>query len=191
MEEYNHPLSTYLPNHPSITGGLVVSAVIIHTTSLMNDVAAPPHSLIIQRTLKDGFPLKWETPGGGVEDSDASIISAAVREVKEETGLAVDVEREFLGTVGGLGEWVEPRTGLLWRKVTFLVRIEGEEGGLPEVRLEEREHRDFRWVRAEEVEEVEGEEGGIEFAYGELRRAILEGFGRVRELDQEKRGLGS
>lgn len=173
MEEYHQPLSTYLPKHPSITGGLVVSAVIIHTSP--TNVA---RTLIIQRALKDGFPLKWETPGGGVEDFDASILSAAAREVKEETGLDVDPEKDILGTVGGgFTEWEEPKTGLWWRKVVFLVRIVGVEEGLPVVRLEEREHRDWRWATEEEVRE-----GGIEFAYGELARGILEGFGRVREL---------
>ncbi|KAK4198751.1 NUDIX hydrolase domain-like protein [Triangularia verruculosa] len=178
MEEYSQPLSTYLPNHPSITGGIVVSAVIIHTPP----EGAPPRTLIIQRALKDGFPLKWETPGGGVEDFDSSIISAAVREVKEETGLAVDAEQAILGTVGGFTEWEEPKTGLRWRKVTFLVRMTGEE--LPVVQLEAREHRDYKWVTEEEVEE-EGEGKGIGFAYGQLRRGILEGFEKVRKSVQE------
>ncbi|KAK0744450.1 NUDIX hydrolase domain-like protein [Apiosordaria backusii] len=177
MEEYSRPLSTYLPNHPSITGGLVVSAVIIHSSPNNH---GPPRTLIIQRALKDGFPLKWETPGGGVEDFDKSIISAAVREVKEETGLVVDPETEILGPVGGLAEWIEPKTGLVWRKVMFLVRLTGEE--VPVVRLEEREHRDYRWVTEAEVEVEDGEGRGIEFAYGELRKGVLEGFGRVREL---------
>ncbi|KAK0673118.1 NUDIX hydrolase domain-like protein [Cercophora samala] len=170
MEEYHQPLSAYLPNHPSITGGLVVSAVIIHTSP-----NHAPRTLVIQRALKDGFPLKWETPGGGVENSDRSIVSAAVREVQEETGLVVDVARDILGVVGGFAEWEEPKTGLWWRKVVFLVGIMGDE--LPVVRLEAREHRDWRWVTEEEVRE-----GGIEFAYGELQKGILEGFGRVRGL---------
>lgn len=51
--------------------------------------------LITQRTPNKDYPLHWETTGGYAIKGDTSIM-AALREVKEEMGLKLDVKRGFL-----------------------------------------------------------------------------------------------
>ncbi|MBR6917573.1 MAG: NUDIX domain-containing protein [Clostridia bacterium] len=48
--------------------------------------------LITKRTANKGFPNMWESTGGSALSGDDSL-SAALREVKEETGLSLDPER--------------------------------------------------------------------------------------------------
>ncbi|KAM0458685.1 hypothetical protein ACHAPV_006077 [Trichoderma viride] len=49
--------------------------------------ASPPQILLLRRSPQDSYPLKWEAPGGSVDGVDASILSAAARELFEETAL--------------------------------------------------------------------------------------------------------
>ena len=80
---------------PEPNSSCIVSVNAIATTK--------PRLLIVRRVFKANAikpsPLdgKWEVPGGGVDDSDASILEAVAREVKEETGLSVT---RVLGLVG-------------------------------------------------------------------------------------------
>jgi 8-oxo-dGTP pyrophosphatase MutT (NUDIX family) len=46
-----------------------------------------PHILLIQRVGKDSMANKWEIPGGGIDDTDPTILHGLAREVFEETGL--------------------------------------------------------------------------------------------------------
>ena len=49
------------------------------------------------------FPGVWVPPGGGVETGDADAVDAAVRELREETGLAVSPEEGQAARI--LGFW--------------------------------------------------------------------------------------
>ncbi|PWI68691.1 hypothetical protein PCL_01780 [Purpureocillium lilacinum] len=52
--------------------------------------APPLQTLLIRRAASDSYPLKWEIPGGSVSTArDASVLHAAARELREETGLRV------------------------------------------------------------------------------------------------------
>jgi 8-oxo-dGTP pyrophosphatase MutT (NUDIX family) len=51
------------------------------------------------------FPGAWVLPGGGVDSSDAGVSAAAVRELKEETGLRIIVGGDRLGGVRGGTGW--------------------------------------------------------------------------------------
>jgi ADP-ribose pyrophosphatase YjhB (NUDIX family) len=133
------PPTTYLSANPSLDH-LVVSGIVIHAKS--------GRALLIQRASHDGFPLKWECPGGGVEPGiDATILDALSREVREETGLIVTRDQivgeadmiEFLG-----------HDGTKWRKITFLVVIGGGDE-LPKVEVNPEEHQDAVWATEEEV----------------------------------------
>ena len=46
--------------------------------------------LLIKRASDDSHANLWETPGGGVEDTDASFLDACIRETFEECGLRVN-----------------------------------------------------------------------------------------------------
>ncbi|KAK1759812.1 hypothetical protein QBC47DRAFT_338241 [Echria macrotheca] len=182
-----HP-QTYLATNPSLTGGLILSAILHSKTRI----------LLVQRAPTDGFPLAWETPGGGVDPaSDASLFAALSREVLEETGLAIslsdvvtllssdssDLDRNDENEGGGVTgvEWDDGH-GKRWRKITFLVDLSGDGGdgdGTREevvVVLNPEEHVDYVWASREDV--VEGVSGGreIRFAYGETEGMVLNAF---------------
>lgn len=96
----------------------------------------------------DGKP-PWTFPGGGIEDGE-SVADAAVREVKEETGLAVRVVRE-------LGRRVHPKTGtamayVLCEPTDGLEVHVGEPEDLAEVRWCDRAALDER-IKPEHVYE--------------------------------------
>lgn len=82
--------SQYRINHPSPAGhpydNIIVGAVIFHPTS-----SPPAKILLLKRAASEKFyPNVFEIPGGHVEDTDADIFGALVREVQEETSLSVD-----------------------------------------------------------------------------------------------------
>ncbi|KAL7895136.1 NUDIX hydrolase domain-like protein [Trichoderma sp. SZMC 28014] len=58
---------------------------------------SPPQILLLRRSPQDSYPLKWEAPGGSADPGDASILSAAAREVFEETALT---ESHFHAVLG-------------------------------------------------------------------------------------------
>jgi len=61
-------------------------------------VDADDRLMLIKRT-KPGQPVYWTTPGGGVEDSDASIEAALHREIAEEMGAeAAGASQVFLNS---------------------------------------------------------------------------------------------
>ncbi|KAH6640186.1 NUDIX hydrolase domain-like protein [Chaetomium tenue] len=174
----------YLSTNPHLTN-LVVAALILHkphnTTTTNNN-----RVLLIQRAPRDGFGLKWECPGGRVDTTDASLLHALCREVREETGLVVRrVERVVeVGEFDGGG-------GERWRKVTFLVGVEGlrlegglEGDGFPVVRLSEEEHVGAVWAAEGEVRAGRVGEREIQFAYDAQRETTLEVFRQGRERDE-------
>ena len=77
----DHPSPEGLTYHKTIVG-----AVIFHPAP-----SPPAKILLLKRTAIDEFyPNVFEIPGGHVEDTDADIFGALVREVQEETSLSVD-----------------------------------------------------------------------------------------------------
>ncbi|KAK4224024.1 NUDIX hydrolase domain-like protein [Podospora fimiseda] len=167
LQEFEIPVADYLKSHTSLTGGLVVSALIFHH---FDDGSR--RILLIQRAATDGFPLKWEIPGGAAEITDKSVFDGVCREVLEETGLKVT---KILRKADTKDEW-EGRRGGRWRKITFVVEVEGSEDRkkTPKVKLSPEEHQDFGWVTLEEIENTRFEDGTeIEFAYEKQRGTIL------------------
>ena len=79
-----------------------------------------PRVLLIKRK-KDPFAGTWAFPGGFVDEGER-LIDAAVRELKEETGLAVG-ELEQLYTAGDPGR--DPRGWTV--SVAYLVRVDPAE----------------------------------------------------------------
>jgi 8-oxo-dGTP pyrophosphatase MutT (NUDIX family) len=156
LAPYNISPAAYITANPALTG-VVVGAIIIHNSRV----------LLIQRAAHDGFPLKWECPGGGVDTTDATILHAVCREVHEETGLVVSRLGDEVHVLDFDG-WED---GVKWRKLTFLAVLDG--GEEPVVRLNPEEHQDAVWATAAEV--ISGICGGseIEFAYGDQKQLVL------------------
>jgi 8-oxo-dGTP pyrophosphatase MutT (NUDIX family) len=158
LTPYNTPLASYLTANPGLTN-LVVSAIIIHDN----------RALLVQRAPHDGFPLKWECPGGCVDMTDPSILHAVCREAYEETGLGVGHVVDVVDTLEFDGS-----KETKWRKLTFLVALGADgEGGMPSVCLNDEEHVDAVWAAEEEV--LTGRAGGrdIVFAYDAQRQTLL------------------
>ena len=79
---------------------------------LLRDAAAGVELLLLQRAPRDGRPGAWVFPGGKVEPEDmmdgdlhsrASALRAAVRETREEAGLALDESRLL-----AISRWITP-----------------------------------------------------------------------------------
>ena len=80
----------YRSNQPSPDGhpydNIIVGAVIFHPTS-----SPPAKILLLKRAAdEDFYPNVFEIPGGHVEDTDANLFQALVRETREETALSVN-----------------------------------------------------------------------------------------------------
>jgi 8-oxo-dGTP pyrophosphatase MutT (NUDIX family) len=159
---YNTSPARYLSAHPALTN-LVVSALIVHNDRV----------LLIQRAPHDGFPLKWECPGGGVDMADATILHALCREVREETSLLMHRVTDVVDVLEFDGS-EETR----WRKITFLVLLEGEDA--PPVRLNAEEHVDGVWASQGDVLSGRCEGREIDFAYQAQRQTVLDVLTLVR-----------
>lgn len=172
LTPYHASPAAYLAANPPTTN-LVIGAIIIHNRRV----------LLIQRAPHDGFPLKWECPGGGVDATDASILDAVRREVREETGLVVE---DVKGVVDVL-EFEGKEDGWVWRKITFLVGVAaaatavergttGDDDGSTGlvVTLDAKEHVDAAWASEEDVVAGKAGDKTIEFAYAGQRETILE-----------------
>jgi 8-oxo-dGTP diphosphatase len=98
--------------------------------------------LLLRRSPNSkGNPGKWDLPGGKVasgEDFDRAL----VREVMEETGLSIALERVF-----GSAQCELPD-----RKIAYLIMAGSPVSG--RVRLSE-EHDDFTWADPEKIQEMD------------------------------------
>ena len=102
--------------------------------------------LLVKRAeSKESNPGLWEFPGGGVEE-DESPRKAALRELKEETGL----KGQFLKS-GEIGV-VEGDIGTL-EIYPFLVTVSEKD-----VRLS-KEHTEYTWVELEDLDDFETVKG--------------------------------
>lgn len=177
LQRFSVAPAFYLAKNPTLSG-IIVSAVVVHPFSdPLHNGPAINKVLIVQRAATDGFPLLWETPGGGVDEDDKSILSALQRELMEEAGLV-------LGPAVGLleegTEW-KVKGGGRWRKVTFLVTVRGQDGSVdgdrePNVVLNPYEHADHVWASWDEIERGECQGRNLVFAYGEGKEIALRGL---------------
>ncbi|PYH45978.1 NUDIX hydrolase [Aspergillus saccharolyticus JOP 1030-1] len=183
---------SHTPRSPELNEGtaLGTGALIFHPQSQNKSQPGtetqPPKILLLRRAPTDSFPGHWEAPGGSCDETDASILSGAAREVFEETGLRVS---RFVELVG-VDEWTVVRGGGVKRvvKFSFLVEVEAEEGkGKLDgaIRLDPAEHDAFVWATEEEVRQgvvvVYGMKMGVRFV-GRQRENYLRGFEVVRSL---------
>lgn len=159
------------------------------------------HILLLRRAPTDSFPLQWEVPGGSVDADDTSLLSAAARELWEESSLrashvvcAVGLgERQPLPVNTPLEESEEMEIGggetvcvfregqTTWAKTTFLMDVEDGEVG-----IREDEHVEWAWVSEEEVISGKFADGrALDIVSEGVRRAILEGFRIQKQRTKE------
>ncbi len=150
----------------------------------------PPRVLLVQRAAHDSTPLRWETPGGGCDDDDASVLHSCARELFEEAGLhattlgpvvrvgsvsdspegggrggasAEEQGHEWRGAMGA--QFFRTRRGKLVCKFYFVAGVPEERTG--EVVVDPKEHAGYVWATEEEVrrKRVQGEGGGLELEF--------------------------
>ena len=172
------------------------------TGAIVFDRASPPRVLLVQRAPSDSMPLLWETPGGGCDDGDTSILHACVRELKEEAGLDATSIGPFVRCPAAKGsdsesgtEWAEKfgchcffsRKGKLIYKFSFMVEVRQP----VEVVLDPAEHVAYLWATEEEVRnnEMKSEDGkeviDLKFTIEEQRKVVLEAFEQWNKRTQE------
>jgi len=95
--------------------------------------------LLIKRAKNDiHAPAVWEVPGGRIETGE-NPIDGLVREVKEETGLNINVKRPF-----AVENFVSD-DGFAITMIHFICEVNKEE-----IKLSE-EHTDFYWVEQDKI----------------------------------------
>lgn len=100
------------------------------------------HCLLLRRSqISKANPGKWEFPGGKL-DPHERVDEALLREVWEETGLTVTVQR-----VAGAAE-----SEMAERKIAYLIL---EALAVTDVVTLSQEHDQFMWVAPEQLAEVE------------------------------------
>jgi 8-oxo-dGTP pyrophosphatase MutT (NUDIX family) len=69
-----------------------------------------PHCLAIQKSDTDGYPWRNQValPGGHIDETDASPLDAAYRELKEEVNISPD-QVEYIGSLGHFQTILKPR----------------------------------------------------------------------------------
>jgi 8-oxo-dGTP pyrophosphatase MutT (NUDIX family) len=128
-------------------------------------------ALLVQRAPTDSMPLKWETPGGAIDDDDSSILDSASRELWEEAGLkAVNFSRLLANWT-----WDHRRIGLI---VKYVFEVEVEQKGENElvVTLDPAEHCAFVWATEEEVRQGKCRDIELVYTDTQVRDSILVGF---------------
>ncbi|KAK0754361.1 NUDIX hydrolase domain-like protein [Schizothecium vesticola] len=179
---FDRPLPNSSNSHPaSASVDLSGGAGTQHEAMTPNP--KPPRVLLVQRAAHDSMPLRWETPGGGCDDDDASILHSCARELFEEAGLraatlgpvvrvdsAPDAES---GVRGGGHEWGETMGGQFFRtrrerlvcKFYFVAGVPREQTA--EVVVDPNEHAGHVWVTEDEVRQkrVRGKEDGLDLEF--------------------------
>jgi len=120
---------------PNLRAGVCVGAAIFDRETL----------LLLRRV--DDFAGLWELPGGSVEVGER-LDQALRREVREETGLAVDIGAPFhASTFESTGPGGTPVTVVA---IEFLCSVRN---GATGVRLSPGEHDGYAWVRADRLDD--------------------------------------
>ena len=101
---------------------------------------------IAQRSANMKMPLKWEFPGGKVEQ-DESNAHAIIREIKEEFDLDIEV--------------VEEHPYYLYDYPTFTLKLTPVEVSIKSGDMILKEHVAFKWVPASELSSYDFSEGDI------------------------------
>ncbi|KAH7382559.1 NUDIX hydrolase domain-like protein [Phaeosphaeria sp. MPI-PUGE-AT-0046c] len=136
LEDYAVNAAEYLRQHPKYH--MLCTGVVVFN--------GDGKLLLVQRAADEkAFPNMWEIPGGKIDDTDETLLHAAVRELKEETGLtATRVRRkvaEFTFEDGRPG-----RPVVTWLKLIFEMEVEEMHIALDPV-----EHQEYLFASEDEI----------------------------------------
>jgi 8-oxo-dGTP diphosphatase len=119
-------------------------------------------NVLVARRKSDSkiYPGKWELPGGKVEPGEDPS-DAANREVMEELGIVVDVQRPFhvFSQV--------PERDLHYIEIAFMCSLSG-----PEPPMKLTEHDEARWITEKELDSLDMTK--------EMRESIISGFALMK-----------
>jgi 8-oxo-dGTP diphosphatase len=104
--------------------------------------------LVCQRTRHQTMPLKWEFPGGKIEDGEEPH-AALARELEEELGILAHVGPEVARIRHTYG-----KGGVIDLRFFLVERFEGD--------IENRIFRDVQWARREKLPEYDFLEADLE-----------------------------
>ncbi|PHH51274.1 hypothetical protein CFIMG_005837RAa [Ceratocystis fimbriata CBS 114723] len=200
LEGFDKPASVFIKDHGlDRLAGIASGSVVFDTSDRI---------LLLQRAAHDSQPGKWESPGGGVEASDQSVLYASARELWEEAGLVgtrivrvVPVhERGANAALPGLTSSLFPDGDTDWEfqnvasyfanrsgsKIfcAFAFQFADVEPGT-QVTLDSNEHQDFKWVTEEEMLNERMEDGfEIPIAGRNMKDMLKQAFKIRRESDK-------
>lgn len=170
-------------------------------------------TLLIRRSASDSYALKWEKPAGCLSSVDSTVLSCAVRELWEETGLRASQIRCPVGMLNVsenvLEGWgIEPEieqaeiqaednaaavliweAGKRWGIITVIVDVEenvSDDGvdGKTVVKISPEEHNEWAWVTEEEVRNGRDKDRKrMEYTSEAVWRTVLEGFRIKRNMN--------
>jgi len=101
--------------------------------------------LVLKRSEKNDYmPLKWDIPGGIVEMGE-TVEQAVIREVKEETGLEIVVNK-VIYIYSNINQVPQRQD---FQVVYDCLYIDGE------VSINHREHETHRWTKYSEIENLD------------------------------------
>ncbi|KAF1361215.1 hypothetical protein EJ07DRAFT_164777 [Lizonia empirigonia] len=181
LEQYAIPEGEYLSQHQDVHI-ICTGAVVFNKEGKL---------LLVQRAKEEkAFPNVWEIPGGKMDDTDETILHAAARELKEETGLtATRAVRKVTQFTFSDGRKNRPtKTWLKVRCCASTARMKHADGGprlifqfevedADAVVVDPVEHQDYLWASEEEVvNHVTGRSTRLEYMSQESKEVKLEAF---------------
>jgi len=117
------------------------------TKVLVNGIIQNKDKILLIKRLSDEIddPAEWEFPGGRLEFGEDPK-DGVLREIKEETGL--DVEYKYIYEILNK-EYTKPGKRVHLMRIIHLFETEQEN-----VKLNPREHEDYKWVTKEEAKNM-------------------------------------
>lgn len=100
-----------------------------------------PEFLIFKRSTNKVYANQWRMVGGKVQEGETRW-KAALRELKEETGLVPNT----FWVIPSVNRFYEPKTDMIHAIPAFAAQLNPN----ADIRLDE-EHTDYKWVKADEI----------------------------------------
>lgn len=143
LKPYAVPEKVYLEHHKPSSFDYIATGAFVFDLSEMER----PRVLLVQRAASDSMPDCWEVPGGGCQDTDDSILSAAARELWEEARL----ETESITHMLGKPHLFSSRKGKKICQFNFLITPKRDPSSGLQVKLNPQEHQKYVWATKENV----------------------------------------